>query len=88
MTTLEFIEWLDDLQTEREKGFLPYFSRTYQNCDDFWTLYRPFVDCINDSLVLTEDCVIYSYNHPDSKEKKYTYEEFVRTNINDLGDDD
>ena len=70
MNKSEFIEWLKN-QENKDSLFGKFFINRYQNCDDFWELYTPGVDCVADSLDLRkEGLVIYSYDQPYGKEKK------------------
>lgn len=56
MTKQEFIDFLKFEESERE--FTVHWKRTYSNSDDYWTLYVPARDWLEDTLDLTTESVV------------------------------
>jgi hypothetical protein len=89
MTKQEFITFLKD--TAKEKEHIIHWKRIYDNSDDFWKLYKPFMDWLEDDMDLSkEDVVIISYNkslydNDSAKEFRTTYEDFVKNYDKTLG---
>ena len=82
MTKSEFITFL--IEKEQERGLnLSHWRKTYDNSDNFWHLYRPFLDWVEDEMCLYhENCVQITYEQSlygnDSKKYETTYEDFVK----------
>jgi hypothetical protein len=89
MTKQEFILFLKDKAQERE--YLNHWKQMASNSDDFWMLYKPFVDWVEDDMDLREEgVVIITYNkslyeNERAKEFRTTYEDFVKNYDKTLG---
>ena len=89
MTKSEFISFLTEKQEERGIN-LPHWRKTYDNHDDWWHLYKPFVDWAEDEMLLRfEGCVIVTTNISlygnDRIKTEYTYEDFIKNYDKSLG---
>ena len=82
MTKEEFISFLKEKAEHHGIG-CTHWKQTYENTEDFWHLYKPFVDWVEDTMNLTEDgVVLITYNQSlyenISKEFRTTYEDFIQ----------
>lgn len=84
MTKSEFIEFLEKKAIEREH--ISHWQRASSNSDDFWNLYRPFVDWMEDEMDLRVDDVVKiswdrSFYYDSEKVFETTYEGFAQNYI-------
>lgn len=79
MTKLEFIEFLKTKQ--KQLGHTTHWEPTYNNSDEHWSLFRPSVDWLEDTINLsTEGVIKVSYGetfYDDPKIIDMSYEEFI-----------
>lgn len=81
MTKQEFISFLKDKAKERE--YITHWKQMASNSDDFWELFKPCVDWLEDDMDLREEGVVlitYNkslYDNESAKEFRTTYEDFV-----------
>jgi hypothetical protein len=89
MTKSEFITFLKEKQEERGIE-LSHWRQTSSNNDDWWHLYKPFVDWLEDDMCLfLKDVVRIRYNKTlygnTTKQYDTTYEDFVKNYDKTLG---
>jgi len=87
MTKPEFIGWLNTQRIENKN--IQHFEKTYSNSNDYWYHYIPGQDWIQDDINLMYDGIVillYDKSTNETKRKTFTYEEFIKTNINNLAD--
>lgn len=81
MNKEEFIVFLKEKAKENE--FLPHWVKTHSNSDDYWRLYKPFMDWLEDDMDLTkEDVVKITFNKSlydnTSEVFETTYDDFIK----------
>lgn len=91
MEKSDFIKWL--VKKQREAGFYSKrFIKTKRRSEDHWTYHNPQVsfDCVENRINLeTEGKVIFIfdtdiYNAFTPREREFTYDEFVDTNLDEI----
>jgi|JFJP01.1.fsa_nt_gi hypothetical protein len=80
MNKSDFILFLIKMSSEN----INCWRKTYENSDDYWHLYKPFVDWLEDDMDLTKDGVVkitYNkslYDNESAKIFETTYDDFVK----------
>jgi hypothetical protein len=88
MTKAEFISFLK-IKAEEAGLFVSHWKQTYVNSEEYWKLYRPCVDWMEDKMDLTIDGVVtITFNesfYDDPKSIDMTYEEFAENYSKSVG---
>ena len=79
MIKSEFIDFLEN----QEKSTMTCWCKIYTNSDDYWKLYKPAVDCVEDDMDLTTEGIVkITYNkqlYTNTFETfETTYDDFVK----------
>ena len=80
MTKQDFISFLKE-KVEEAGLFNSHWKQSYNNSEDYWKLYHPTLDWMEDRMDLTEDDIVtityFESIYDDPKSIEMTYEEFV-----------
>lgn len=80
MTKAEFISFLKE-KVEEAGLFNSHWKPIYGNSEEYWELYHPTLDWMEDRMDLTEDGIVtityFESIYDDPKSIEMTYEEFI-----------